>query len=206
MRIKICGITNIDDAQNAVSLGASALGFIFAENSPRYITPEKAEEICMFMPPFVQLVGVFVNEKKEVINKIAEQCKLNLIQLHGNEEPGFCLNINRKVIKTFKLTTEEDLKLIPQYQGVVSAILLDTKVEGKDGGTGQVFDWGLALKAKESFDIPVILAGGINISNIKKAVQLVNPYAIDISTGVESEPGQKDYNKIKELITVAKDL
>jgi phosphoribosylanthranilate isomerase len=206
MQIKICGITNLDDAQNAVSLGANAIGFVFSKESPRYITPEKAEEISLFMPPFVQLVGVFVNEEKSVIEEIVNQCKLNLIQLHGNEPPNFCLSLNRKVIKAFRVFEEEDIRQVPPYQGIASAILLDTKIEGKNGGTGQVFDWGLAIKLKEETDLPIILAGGINITNIKKAVQLVNPYAIDISSGVEIEPGKKDYNKMKELFSIAKSL
>lgn len=206
MHIKICGITNKEDAGNAVSLGADAIGFIFNKKSPRYIFPEKAEEISLDLPPFIKAVGVFVNEEKPVIDEIVMRCKLDLIQLHGNESPGFCLEMRRRVIKAFRIADLEDIGQISHYQGAISAMLLDTKMAGKDGGTGVTFDWGLALKAKETFDIPLILAGGINAGNIKKAIQLVNPYAVDISSGVESAPGKKDYNKMKEVIQIAKSL
>jgi phosphoribosylanthranilate isomerase len=205
IHIKICGITNLEDAQNVISLGFDALGFIFAKDSPRYITPEAAEEICLFLPPFIKLVGVFVDEDPAIIEEIVKRCKLDLIQLHGSESPKDCLNLSRKVIKAFRVQDLEDIKPIIKYQGIVSAILLDTKLPSKMGGTGQVFDWGLAIQAKE-FDIPLILAGGINHTNIKKAIQLVNPYAVDISSGVEISAGKKDYNKMKELKNLVQNL
>ncbi|MCP4049357.1 MAG: phosphoribosylanthranilate isomerase [bacterium] len=205
MNIKICGITNIEDAQNAISLGVNAIGFIFVKDSPRYITPETAEEISMNLPPFIQSVGVFLDQSIEEINAITTQCRLDIIQLHGSESPGFCLKMPRKVIKAIKVSDIEDIIGIAKYQGIVSAILLDTKVMHRDGGTGKTFDWGLALKAKD-FDIPIILAGGINITNLQKALTLVNPYAIDISTGVENSPGKKDYNKMEEVLHIAKNI
>lgn len=203
--MKICGITNKEDAQNANSLGADALGFIFHKESPRYISPEKVEEIVMFLPPFTHVVGVFVNSTKEEIEEITERCRLNLIQLHGDESPQFCMEMPRKVIKAFRVSELEDLLPVSKYQGMVSAILLDTKVTGMYGGTGKTFDWGLGIKAKE-YEIPVILSGGINGKNIGKAIQLVNPYAVDLSSGVESEPGKKDYEKMKEIVELAKQL
>jgi phosphoribosylanthranilate isomerase len=203
MKVKICGITSLEDAQNAISLGVHALGFIFYSKSPRYITPEKVEEIVMFLPPFVQLVGVFVNEEKEYIEEVARRCRLDIIQLHGSESPSFCLDFSHRIIKAFQISQIEDVNQISPYQGTVSAVLLDTKMPGKFGGTGKTFDWGLALKAKE-FHLPVILAGGITLSNIKKAIKLVDPYAVDISTSVEKEPGIKDYNKMKEFLGIAK--
>ncbi|NBV41216.1 phosphoribosylanthranilate isomerase, partial [bacterium] len=124
-------------------------------------------------------------------------------QLHGDESPEFCRQMRRRVIKAFKVEDIADIDQIAAYQSSVSAILLDTKVAGKEGGTGKVFDWGLALKAKE-FDIPLILAGGINSQNLNKAVKLVNPYSVDLSSSVESCPGRKDYNKMKEIIDAAK--
>lgn len=205
MKIKICGITNKEDALNAVSLGADAIGFIFSKDSPRYISPEMVEDISMFLPPFVFLVGVFVDQSKEEITQIAHQCKLDLVQLHGQETPNFCMEIPRRVIKAFKVSELEDLEPISMYQGIVSAILLDTKVQNIEGGTGKTFDWGLALKAKD-YEIPLILAGGINANNLRKAVSLVNPYAVDLSSGVESEPGKKDYNKMQEVIAIAQSL
>jgi phosphoribosylanthranilate isomerase len=205
MKIKICGITNKEDALNAVSLGADAIGFIFSKDSPRYISPDKVEDISLYLPPFVFLVGVFVDQTKEEIAQIAHQCKLDLVQLHGQETPRFCMDIPRRVIKAFRVEDLEDLEPISMYQGIVSAILLDTKVQNIAGGSGKTFDWGLALKAKE-YDIPLILAGGINAGNLKKAVNLVNPYAVDISSGVENKPGKKDYNKMQEVIAIAQSL
>lgn len=203
MRVKICGITNKEDALNAVHLGADAIGFIFYKNSPRYVTPEIVEEISMFLPPFVYVVGVFVNQSEDEINEISTRCKLNLIQLHGEETPNFCLKMPRRVIKAFRISEEEDIQSIVAYQGAVSAMLLDAKVKNMAGGTGRTFDWGLALKAQE-YHMPLILSGGINAGNVKKAVTLVNPYAIDLSSGVESEPGIKDYSKMQELISIVK--
>ena len=203
MKIKICGITNKEDALNAISLGADAIGFIFSKDSPRYIEPEKAEGISLFLPPFVFLVGVFVNQTKEEIISIAHRVRLDL--LHGEESPAFCMEVPRRVIKAIKVSELEDLAQIPKFKGIATSILLDTKVQHLEGGTGKTFDWGLALKAKE-YDIPLILAGGINSTNIKKAVNLVNPYAIDLSSGVECSPGKKDYNKMQDIIKIAQSL
>ena len=203
MRIKICGITNKEDALNAVSLGADALGFIFYDKSPRAVHPDTVEEIVMNLPPFITLVGVFVNETKETIQAVSRQCKLNLIQLHGNEPPSFCQSLEKRVIKAIKVKEDNDIQQIRNYQGSVSSILLDTKVDQQEGGTGITFDWGLALKAKE-YDIPIILAGGINQTNIEKAIQLVNPYGLDISSGVEAAPGKKEYSKLQDIFKIAR--
>ncbi|MDA1353330.1 MAG: phosphoribosylanthranilate isomerase [bacterium] len=202
MRVKFCGVTNKQDALNAAALGVDALGFIFYRNSPRYVSPDVVEEISMLLPPFVMMVGVFVNHTKEEIIAIAEQCQLDLIQLHGDEPPELCLELPYRVIKAIRVGDPEDLDLIPKYQGVASALLLDTKKSGTYGGTGKTFDWGLALKAKE-YDIPLILSGGIRVSNVSRAISLVNPYAIDISSGVEKEPGLKDYQKMQDLMRIA---
>ena len=205
MKIKICGITNKEDALHAVSLGVDAIGFIFYKNSPRYISPEVAEEISMFLPPFVQTVGVFVNETEAAIEAIVQKCGLDVIQLHGEETPKLCMGLSCRVIKAIRVKELEDLDIIPSYHGLVSAILLDYKDDVQRGGTGKSFDWGLALRAKE-YDIPLVLSGGINEGNIQKAVQLVNPYAIDLSSGVELEPGKKDYNKMESIIGLTQSL
>lgn len=205
MKIKICGITNRDDAMDAVNLGVDAIGFIFYEQSPRYISPDIVEEISLFLPPFVLLVGVFVNHDKPYIDAVVHRCRLDLIQLHGDESPEFCRTMRRRVIKAFKISDHNDVDQIAPYQSSVSAVLLDTKVSGMEGGTGKVFDWGLALKAKE-FDIPLILAGGINSHNINKAVKLVNPYAVDLSSSVEDIPGKKDYNKMQDIVVAARSV
>jgi len=199
MKVKICGITNKEDALNAVSLGADAIGFIFYEQSPRYVTPDVAEEIIHFLPPFVSVVGVFVDQDEDHINTIARQCRLDIIQLHGDESPSFCMKFTHRVIKAFSVKSEEDVQAMSAYRGHVSAVLLDTKVENVKGGTGKTFDWGLAINAKE-YDLPLILSGGINETNVKKAVALVNPYAVDLCSGVEREPGLKDYNKMQGFL------
>lgn len=200
MKVKICGITNREDALNAISLGASALGFIFTPNSPRYVSPDVVREISLYVPPFVSMVGVFVNQDKAEIDELVNQCKLDLIQLHGDETHDFVLQMKRRVIKALRVSSVEDLDAIPKYQGIASAILLDTKVAGSYGGTGQTFDWGLALQAKE-YDIPLILSGGIGPENVLKAHSLVDPFAVDLSSGVESEPGIKDYSKMQALFS-----
>ena len=182
MKIKICGITNKEDALNAVNLGADAVGFIFHEASPRYISPSVVEEISLFLPPFVMSVGVFVNSDRDYIRKVSEQCRLYIIQLHGDETPATCLAMPRRVIKAIKISGPEDLEKIPQYLGTVSAILLDTKVSGMEGGSGKVFDWGLALKAKD-YDVPLILAGGISHHNLNKAVHLQLPQLLQLVLG-----------------------
>ena len=199
MKVKICGITNRDDALNAANLGADALGFIFYPQSPRYVTPEVVEDINLFLPPFISTVGVFVNQDIEEIKEISKRCRLDVIQLHGEESPSDCLALKQRVIKAFRVSGPEDIQAIPEYQGCVSSILLDTKVAHIRGGTGQSFDWGLAIAAKE-YDVPLILSGGINESNIKKAMALVKPYGIDVSSGVEKEPGIKDYEKVRRLL------
>ncbi|RAP39047.1 phosphoribosylanthranilate isomerase [Candidatus Marinamargulisbacteria bacterium SCGC AAA071-K20] len=203
MKTKICGITNREDAKDAIALGVDALGFIFYKDSPRFVSADVVEEIALFVPPFVQMVGVFVDHSKEEIDALVDQCRLDLIQLHGSETPNFCLDMKRRVIKAVSISEIDDIDGISQYQGIVSGMLLDTKVDGKVGGTGQSFDWGIALKAKE-FDTSVILSGGINEGNIKKAIQLVNPYGIDVCSGVEQVPGKKDYNKMKAIIEAAR--
>eukprot|EP01047_Picozoa_sp_COSAG01_P000740 COSAG01_NODE_14_length_41020_cov_40.702133_32_plen_205_part_00 len=203
MKIKICGITNKEDALNAIALGASALGFIFYDKSPRFVTPELVEEITYFLPPFVQLIGVFVDADINYIHDTMKRCHLNMAQLHGNEEAPKYQALQYRFIKAFSIESPQDLDKIIPFQGIASGILLDSKVDDQFGGTGQVFDWGLAIKAHD-LSLPIILSGGINASNIKKAIELVNPYAIDLSSGVECSPGQKDYNKLAELFRVIK--
>ncbi|MEK9727511.1 MAG: phosphoribosylanthranilate isomerase [Candidatus Margulisiibacteriota bacterium] len=199
MKIKFCGITNQNDAKNAVALNVDAIGLIFYKHSPRYISPEKVEEFIFDIPAFIHTVGVFVDEDYDTIIEIANRCKLSTIQLHGNEPPSFCTQFHLPTIKAIQVKTEDDIQKIPQYKGCVNGILLDTKVENIHGGTGKTFDWGLALAAKE-YDAPLILSGGINEENIGKAVKMVNPYGIDICSGIEKEPGLKDYNKMKKII------
>ncbi|MCX7918536.1 MAG: phosphoribosylanthranilate isomerase [bacterium] len=197
IKIKICGITNLADAEKAVELGADALGFIFSK-SPRRIDAEIATEIIKQLPPFITTVGVFVNESAEVVKHIASVCRLNVLQFHGDELPEYCSQFGRKVIKSFRVKNPDDLSMLPGYKGIVSAYLLDSRVKGKRGGTGETFDWELAKIA-----LPygrVILAGGLTPENVAEAIQAVNPYAVDVSTGVESSPGKKDFEKMRRFI------
>ncbi|MBH38243.1 phosphoribosylanthranilate isomerase [bacterium] len=199
MRFKFCGITNAEDALNAINLGVDAIGFIFYEDSPRAVTVEQVQEIIYYLPPFITLVGVFVNADIEDVNSKIKQCKLDAVQLHGDELPEYCMKINARVIKAIHVGDMSDIERIGSYQGLVSGILLDTKSDSGYGGTGLSFDWGLALSAKD-YDLPIILSGGVNVDNLSKAVQLVNPFAIDVSSGIEAFPGKKDYNKMKDFI------
>ncbi len=198
VRVKICGLTRLEDARLAISLGADALGFIFYPRSPRYILPEKAKEIIAQLPPYVTTVGVFVNEPKESIIKIMNLTGIDMIQLHGEESPGFCASFFPRVVKAFRIREIDDLSEIINYKGRVRAILLDTFVRGIPGGTGQTFNWELALEAKK-LGIPVILAGGLSPENVADAIKKVDPFGIDISSGVESSPGLKDQVKLRDL-------
>jgi len=191
VRIKICGITRMADAEKAVELGADALGFIFAE-SPRKITPQKARDITRRISPFVKTVGVFVNEQPTEIRKIMDFCGLDLLQLHGNESVSTCSGLPPRVIKAFRVQGEKSLSEIADYKGHVRAILLDAYQKGLNGGTGKTFDWHLAVKSKET-GIPMILSGGLGPENIREALERVNPFAIDISSGVEEKPGIKNH-------------
>ncbi len=189
VRVKVCGITNLEDAMMAVELGAHALGFIFAQ-SPRNINPEKAREIICQLPPFVQTVGVFVNEDEKVIREIVELCGLDLVQLHGEESVEVCSGLMPRVIKVIRVKGRASLLPIEQYKGKVRAILLDTWSAEAHGGTGKGFDWDLAVEAKQ-FGIPIILSGGLNPANIKEAIARVKPVAVDVNSGVEARAGKK---------------
>jgi phosphoribosylanthranilate isomerase len=200
-RIKICGITNLADAQAAIDCGADALGFVFFRESPRYIAPEKASAIISRLPSFVTAVGVFVDERGEAILKTVDETGIDVIQLHGDEPPESCL-LPRRVIKGIRVKSLESLEPLSEYQDIVSAFLLDTYAPNKLGGTGQVFNWEIAIEAKKFGR--VILAGGLTPENISEAIRHVHPYAIDVSSGVEFEKGKKDHRKMKLFIERAR--
>jgi len=204
VRVKVCGITNYEDASMAIELGVDALGFIFAP-SPRGITPEEARDIIRAIPPFVQAVGVFVDEDPVTIRRIIRLCGLDLVQLHGDESPDFCHELMPNAIKAFRLKDESSLSVIGPYRGRVRAILLDTYVEGKKGGTGRAFDWNLAIKAK-GFQIPTILSGGLNPDNIAEAISLVKPFGVDVNSGIEAAPGKKSPALMTELIEIVRKM
>ena len=196
VKVKVCGTTRLEDALLAVECGADAIGFIFYKKSPRAVTAKTAKEICAKLPPFVQRVGVFVNETAENINRTADRCGLDVVQLHGDESPAFCKKIKRRVIKAVRVKDAASLKEMSQYE--VDAFLLDTYKKDQWGGTGKVFDWELATRAKKYG--PVILAGGLNPRNVKAAIQKVQPYGVDVSSGVEQSPGKKDPRKVKAFL------
>lgn len=202
VKIKICGITRLDDALHAVRSGADALGFVFHEASPRYIFPEQAASIIRALPPFVQAVGLFVNADSEFVNATSDQCRLDIVQLHGDEQPEYCDLIKRRVIKVFRVKEITSIEPIRNYR--VAGILLDAFSPRAYGGTGLTFNWEIALAAGKYG--PVILAGGLTPENVRQAVEKVAPYGVDVSSGVETAPGRKDPEKVREFIRQAKGL
>ena len=200
VKVKVCGMTSLKDALVAVEGGADAVGFIFYKKSPRSVTMKTVREIVLELPPFVDTVGVFVDETAEQINKIADYCNLDIIQLHGDESPTFCKKIRRKVIKAFRIKDMQSVKKLSSFQ--VSGFLLDTFSENLHGGTGKVFDWNLALPVKKFG--PVIMAGGLTPNNVQQAVRQIRPYGVDVCSGVESEPGIKDHKKVRAFLNNAK--
>jgi phosphoribosylanthranilate isomerase len=200
VRVKICGITSLDDAIHAVRSGADALGFVFHEASPRYIFPEQAAAIIRALPPFIQAVGLFVNADSEFVNAMADRCRLDLVQLHGDEPPEFCELITRRVIKAIRVKEITSIEPIGNYR--VAGILLDAFSPKAYGGTGLTFNWEIALAAGKFGSL--ILAGGLTPDNVRQAVERVVPYGVDVSSGVEMAPGRKDPKKVTEFIRKAK--
>lgn len=197
-RIKICGITNLDDGLEAIAAGVDALGFVFVPNTPRYITPSQAKLVIKQLPPFITNVGLFVDSEIDEIEDIVNHCKLDAVQLHGNESPEMCsqISLQTKVIKSFHVKKELQVlrNEIENYR--VDAYLLDTFIKGKAGGTGQTFDWRIA----EGLSQRIILAGGLTPDNIGTAIAQLQPYGVDVSSGVEKSPGKKDTNKIYSFV------
>ena len=198
VKVKICGITNLEDAATAVELGASALGFIFAP-SPRQITPHAAREIIRALPPFVKTVGVFVNEAPASIRKVINDCGLDLVQLHGDESAALCDELMPYTIKALRVKNESSLQTAQTYNGNVRALLLDNYSKEKAGGTGKTFDWELAIKIKKQ-GTPIIMSGGLAPANIVAAIHTVRPYAVDVNSGVEERPGKKNPTLIRDLM------
>lgn len=199
VRVKICGITNLEDALAAVDYGADALGFVFFEKSPRSVLPEEAAEIISHLPPFVTTVGVFVNEVPSTIVRIMEFAGVDVVQLHGDEQPDLC-TLWPRVIKAFRVRDVTDLGTLGHYR--TAAMLLDAYSPDAYGGTGQVFNWDIALEAKRYGRI--VLSGGLTPENVGSAVERVMPYAVDVSSGVEREKGRKDAEKMRRFIEGAR--
>jgi phosphoribosylanthranilate isomerase len=197
MFIKICGITNIDDALAAVAAGADALGFNFYRPSPRYITPQSAREIVEQLPASILTVGVFVNDESAA--DIAAEARVTALQLHGDESPGYCreLAADRYVIKALSVSNEFDVDSVKTYK--TEAIMLDTRHNNLRGGTGQVFDWSIAQQV--SHLIPkLFLAGGLAPDNVAAAIETVRPYAVDACSALEDKPGKKNHARMRAFI------
>jgi phosphoribosylanthranilate isomerase len=200
-RVKICGITNLADAQAAVEGGADALGFIFYEKSPRFVSLKTAAEISRQLPPFVMRVGVFVNAPEDFVLRAIAECGLTMLQFHGDEPPEFCTQFGLMSMKAFRIHDEKSLKSLPNYQ--TDAYLLDAFSSTTLGGTGEKFNWDLAIEAQKSGK-PIFLAGGLTPENVADAIRKVQPFGVDVSSGVEKSPGTKDHAKVKEFIETAK--
>ena len=196
-RVKICGITNLSDAETAIAAGADAIGYIFVPETPRYITPTDAAEIIRTVSPFISNVGVFKDSEIKHVKEIAEQTGINILQLHGNESPSFCSQLTLPVIKVFELQKDSDLQDMKSYK--VSAYLVDKpKVV-----TSDMINLELAKKAREQTD-RLILAGGLTPENVGDAVRYVKPYAVDVASGVETQIRKKDPNKITAFINAVR--
>ena len=197
VRVKICGITNLEDAQEAINLGADALGFNFYKRSPRYIEPANAKPIIEALPPLISLVGIFADEfSPERIRSIAHAIGLGTIQLHGSEPPEYVKKISEvRIIKAFRVNEKFDAAHLAAYQ--VGAYLLDTYDAKQLGGTGKTFNWNVAVQAKQHGR--VILAGGLSSDNVVEAILQVRPYAVDVCSAIESKPGKKDFQKMEAL-------
>jgi phosphoribosylanthranilate isomerase len=197
IKIKICGITNLEDAKVAVEAGADALGFVFYVQSPRSIEPAVAKRIIAQLPPFVLPVGVFVNHDRETIRNVHDECGLAFAQLHGDETPSFCESLGRPVLRALRLRDRGSLLALAEYKGRmgVRGFVVDAFSSKAYGGTGQRVDWSLAREIAKA--APILLAGGLTPNNVQEAVQQVQPYGVDVSSGVEQSPSKKDHEKIR---------
>lgn len=196
-KVKFCGITNLQDAISAAELGADALGFVFYPKSPRFISPKNAKEIIKKLPPFISMVGLFVNQSKSEVDEVIKGCPLNLLQFHGDENESFCKQYNLPYIKAISMKTDVDLlKCIQEYNSA-KALLLDTFSKFTRGGSGEVFDWKMippnTLK-------PIIVAGGLTPDNVETLLEVISPYGVDVSSGIEINKGLKDYKLMKKFI------
>jgi phosphoribosylanthranilate isomerase len=202
-QVKICGITNLADAQAAVEAGADALGFIFYNNSPRHMTISAAAEIFKMSKLRIMRVGVFVNASKDFVLQAVTECGLSLLQFHGDEPPGFCTQFDVMSMKAFRIRDAQSLKELPKYS--TDAWLLDACSAENLGGTGGKFNWDLAVEAQK-LGRPVFLAGGLTPENVADAVRLVKPFGVDVSSGVESSPGKKDHAKVQAFIRAVRSV
>ena len=197
-RIKVCGMREMAEVAGVVAAGVDAIGLIFVEKSPRYVDRERAREIVASLPPFVDAVGVFVDQDAAQVNEIVRYCGLTKVQLHGAESPAYCTEINCRVIKAFQVKESLATADLAPYAGVVSGFLFDTFHEKIAGGTGQTFDWRLLQKMSPLR--PVVLAGGLTPDNVGEAIRQARPFAVDLNSGVEFAPGRKNLEKVRAAV------
>jgi phosphoribosylanthranilate isomerase len=195
-RVKICGITRRQDAEIAIEMGADAIGLVFYEPSPRAVTISQAQEIIASLPPFVTVVGLFVDAEKAFVERCIATLAINVLQFHGDESAAYCEQFSQPYFKAIRMQQGIDLKAMAEQYQSANALLVDSFQKGVPGGTGKTFDWSLI----GDIDKPIILAGGLNAKNIKDAIQDVQPYAVDVSGGVEQRKGIKDSEKIRAFM------
>jgi phosphoribosylanthranilate isomerase len=203
VQVKICGITNLEDARVALEAGADALGFVFHERSPRCVSRDMAAEIISGLPPETMTIGVFVDVPAEEVLAIAKACGLRGLQFHGNETPGYCASFDGRwqLMKAFQIRDERSLERLAEYQ--TRHWLLDAWSPSQPGGIGQTFDWELAVRARR-LGRPIFLAGGLTAENVGEAIEKVQPHGVDVSSGVEARPGKKDHEKVRAFVRAAK--
>lgn len=200
-RIKFCGITRVEDAKQAVTLGVDALGFVFYEPSPRNVTVAQAAEIISGLPAFTTSVALFVNAVPDHVEQVIQLCHVDLLQFHGDESPEECQQYGRPYIKAIRMRPDVDLAAEAERYQSARGLLLDSYQAGTPGGTGEAFDW---ARVPEDLAKPIILAGGLKPDNVAIAIQKVQPYAVDVSGGIEASKGIKDTNKMHEFVTEVK--
>src|SRR6267142_2690105 len=218
-RVKICGITNLEDARMAIEAGADALGFIFVENTPRFVTPEQVAPIVRALPPFVTTVGVFWDHPSGHVKAVAEACRLRALQFHGDEPPESLTGYTLPVIKTIKLPPVSKIEGLPEYRVgdffgamkyrvIASAFLLDTAVRWSEGEAREPIEWKriamAGLARTPDTRVNIILSGGLVPENVRQAIDIVRPYAVDVDSGVEARPGKKDHGKVRRFIAEAR--
>jgi phosphoribosylanthranilate isomerase len=201
VKVKICGITNLADAQAAAEAGADLVGFMFYDKSPRRVSLPDAAQIARQLPPHVVKVGVFGNPTEDLVTRAIADCGVSLLQFHGDETPEFCTQFGLMSMKAFRIRDEQSLVALRDYP--TDAWLLDAFSPEKLGGTGEKFNWDLAVEAGK-LGRPIFLAGGLTPENVAEAVRIVQPYGVDVSSGVEASPGKKDHEKIRRFIANAK--
>lgn len=203
VRVKVCGITRSEDAIAAVQCGVDAIGFVFWPHSSRYIDPESARRIAEVIPPFICTVGVYVDPDAAWVEETARAAKLNLLQFHGDESPEFCNQFPQSYIKAIRVKPDADLLQYAQRYGAAKGLLLDTYAADMPGGTGHAFDWQLI---PQQLSLPLILSGGLNPDNVARAIKQTQPWAVDVSSGVETAKGIKDEKKIIAFMQGVKQL